>query len=58
MDAIGDDVDNPVARAAEVGADRVVQGGGVREVERDEGEVVTGDVVREGRGVAVAGDAG
>ena len=43
---------------AEVGADLVVQGGGVGEVEGDEGEVVAGDVVGEGGGVAVAGDAG
>ena len=56
--AVGDDLGDGVAGVAEVGADLVVQGGGVGEVEGDEGEVVAGDVVGEGGGVAVAGDAG
>src|SRR5450755_1260106 len=54
--AVGDDLDDVVAGSPEVGADAVVEGGGVGEVEGDEGEVAAGDVAVERGGVAVAGD--
>src|SRR6266567_4172721 len=57
--AVGDDGDGAVVRVfVELVGEVVVQGGGVGEVQRDEGEVAGGDVLVEDAGVAGAGDAG
>src|SRR6185437_15134925 len=55
--AVGDDLDGFVVVAAQAGGDLVVEGGGVGEVEGDQGEVALGDVAVEGGGVAGADDA-
>src|SRR6266700_422888 len=57
--AVGDDGDGVVVRVAvEFVGEVVVQGRGVGEVQRDEGEVAGGDVLVEDAGVAGGGDAG
>src|SRR6185437_16612713 len=57
LDPVGDDLDGLVVVAAQLGADGVVQRGGIGEVEGDQGEVAPGDVAGEGGRVAGADDA-